>query len=497
MKSLRARFVLSHILPMLVVIPLVGVALLYLFETQVLLAGLSQELERQGTLVAAVAAENPLIWFDLDRAQGFVGVMGQRLTAEVALFSPRGVLLASTDREDQIWLGQQMEIPGLNEVLLTGRVVRIDYGERPGTGAAEVLMPVIMSRQIVGVIRLTDPLSSVYERFPRTRTFIAGVVVAGLVVGVAMGLILALSLERPLKHATSSIERMSGGEPLSTLPEQGPHEIRLLLRAFNALTERLQTLEQARRRLLANLVHELGRPLGALLSASQALGAGADEEPELRRELVHGIETEVRQMRHLLDDLTNLYDRSLGPLELERRPVALAQWLPQAVAPWREAAAAKGLSWQADFPADLPSVEIDPDRISQALGNILSNAVKFTPTGGEVRVEAGFADEARVADDARLADEARVADDAGFADDAGVWIRVSDTGPGVAPEEQERIFVPFYRGSLGRRFPQGMGLGLSIAADVAAAHDGGIDLTSSPGQGTTVTLWLPLSGRVE
>ena len=475
MKSLRARFVLSHILPLLVVIPLVGVALLYLFETQVLLAGLSQELERQATLVAAVAAENPLIWFDLDRAQVFVAVMGERLTAEVALFSPSGVLLASTDRADQIWLGQQLEISGLAEVLLTGQVVRVDYGERPGTGAAEVLMPVIIRRQIVGVIRLTDPLASVYERFPRTRTLIGAVVVAGLIVGVAMGFILALSLERPLKHATSAIGRMSSGEPLSTLPEQGPREIRLLLRAFNALTERLQSLEQARRRLLANLVHELGRPLGALLSASQALGAGADEEPELRRELVHGIEAEVKQMRHLLDDLTNLYDRSLGPLELDLRPVALSEWLPQVVAPWREAAAAKGLGWQADFPPGLPTLEFDPDRMSQALGNILSNAVKFTPPYGEIRVEAG-------------------AGDGAGRSGRGGWIRVSDTGPGVAPEEQARVFTPFYRGSVGRRFPQGMGLGLSIAADVVAAHSGDIELSSAPGKGTVVILWLPGGG---
>lgn len=469
MRSLRARFVLSHILPLLVVIPLVGVALLYLFETQVLLAGLSQELERQATLVAAVAAENPLIWFDSERAQAFVTVMDERLTAELMLISPRGVLLASTDPADQTRFGQQLEIAGFDETLSTGQVVRVDYGERPGTGAAEVLVPVMINRQIIGILRLTDPLSSVYARFPRTRTFIVAVVVAGLVVGVAMGLTLALSLERPLKRATQAIGRMSSGEPLSVLPEQGPGEIRQLLRAFNALTERLQSLEQARRRLLANLVHELGRPLGALLAAAQALGGGADEDPVLRRELVCGIEVEVGQMQHLLDDLTNLYDRSLGPLELDLSPVTLTEWLPQVLAPWREAAAVKGLRWHTEISDDLPTLQIDKDRMAQALGNVLSNAVKFTAAGGEIQVAAGIASGIQPKD---------------------VWIRVSDTGPGVALEEQERIFTPFYRGSVGRRFPQGMGLGLSIAADVVAAHGGQIEVESEPGKGSAFTIWL-------
>jgi two-component system sensor histidine kinase BaeS len=344
MRSLRARFVLSHILPLLVVIPLVGIALTYLLETQVLLAGLSNELERQAMLVAAIAVDYPQIWFDPEQAQAFTARLGERLTAQVALLSPEGVLLASTDPADQPSLGQRLEIAGLAEVLATGRVVRVDYGERPGTGAAEVLVPVFVNRQIAGVLRLTDPLSSVYARFPRTRTLILWVLVAGLAVGVGMGWVLAFGLERPLRRATQAISQMAGGEPLAVLREQGPHEIRLLLRAFNTLTQRLQSLERARTRLLANLVHELGRPLGALLSAAQALEGGADKDPALRRELVQGMEAEVQRMQRLLDELTHLYDRALGPLEMDCKQVALGPWLAQVVAPWREAARGKGLS---------------------------------------------------------------------------------------------------------------------------------------------------------
>ncbi len=468
LRSLRARFVLSHIVPMLVVIPIVGIALTYLLGTQVLLASLSNELERQAGLVAAAAVAYPQVWFDQTQARAFTALVGERLTAQVALVDPSGTLLATTDPADQGLVGQKLQIAGLSEALATGQIVRVNYGEQPGTGAAEVLLPVFVNGRISGVIRLTDPLSSVYARFPRTRALIVGVLAAGLLVGVGIGWFLALSLERPLGRATEAITRMSGGEPLTQLPEQGPQEIRLLLRAFNTLTGQLRSLEKARRRLLANLVHEIGRPLGALLSAAQALRGGADEDPDLRRELVAGMEVEVAQMRHVLDDLTHLYDRTIGPLELDRRPVDLRVWLAQAVVPWREAAQNGGLSWQAAIPSDLPEVQIDGDRLASALGNVLSNAIKFTPSGGGVTVSAG-------------------------AEGNEVWIRVHDTGPGISPEELGRIFVPFYRGAAGRRFPQGMGLGLSIARDVVSAHDGRITVESDVGKGTAFTIWLPVT----
>jgi len=456
-------------LPLLIVLPLVGVALTYLLETQVLLASLSNELERQAMLVANVADDYPQIWFEPQQAQAFTARLKPFFTARVMLISSDGILLSSTAAEDQARVGQSVDVPGFQEVLHTGVVLRADYGKQPGTGAAYILVPVIMSgRGVVGVICLTDPLSSVYARFPKTRTFILWVLAVGLVIGVAMGLFLALDLTRPLKRTTQAMARMSDGQSLEQLPEQGPEEFRLLLRAFNALTSQLQAAEQARQRLLANLVHEIGRPLGALRSALQALSGGADESPELRRELLSGMDAEVGRMQRLLDDLTQLYAQAVGQLELERRPTALSPWLQQLLVPWREAALDKGLSWQVEIPRALPTLDVDADRLAQALGNVVSNAIKYTPAGGEISIAAGVGEGA-------------------------LWVRVHDTGPGLMPEEQKRIFEPFYRAPASRRFPQGMGLGLSIAHDLIAAHDGHIEVESTPGTGSTFTIWLPAS----
>jgi signal transduction histidine kinase len=205
-----------------------------------------------------------------------------------------------------------------------------------------------------------------------------------------------------------------------------------------------------------------------LRSAIQALLRGADQDEVLRHELLVGMEDETDRLRRLLDDLADLHDQVLGALELDRRTIALGEWLTHTLSPWREAAQEKGLRWQVTVASSLPALQADPDRLGQVLGNLLSNAIKYTPSGGQVSVGAG-------------------------AEGGMAWVRVSDTGPGIALEEQKRIFDPFYRSQPGRRFPQGMGLGLSIARDVVVAHGGRLDLESTPGLGSHFTVFLPLS----
>jgi signal transduction histidine kinase len=229
----------------------------------------------------------------------------------------------------------------------------------------------------------------------------------------------------------------------------------------------LEFLEETRRRLLSNLVHELGRPLGALRSAVHALRHGADEDPGLRQELLAGMDLELRTLEPLLDDLAQLHGQVLNVMSLEREPQPVGEWLQALLPPWRQAALEKGLHWKADVPQDLPPVELDAERMAQAVGNLLSNAIKHTRPGDEVAVSARR-------------------------NGMQVQITIADSGPGIAPEEQNRIFEPFYRGKQQARFPQGLGLGLTIARDLITAHEGRLDVESAPGAGSTFTVSLPL-----
>jgi two-component system sensor histidine kinase BaeS len=467
--SLRGRLILSHILPLLVILPLTGLALVYTLETRIILDSLSSEVQSQAVLVAEIAADRAEIWHDPSQAQAFATFMNAQLDARVMLLDPGGHLLSSSDPDDARDVGQRLELVGWATVLSGKPSASTLYSQHLHKEVVDVLVPVVgPDQQMLGVLRMSHRLGSVYERFLRLRYLILGVLAGGLFLGAALGWLLALNLELPLKRVTQAVHGLIGGETLGSLPEQGPAEIRLLLRSVNSLVMRLRNLEQARRQLLANLVHELGRPLGALRSALEALLRGADEDASLRRELLTGMEEEVDRLRRLLNDLAGFYDQVLGTLELDLRPTDLGAWLARMLSPWREAAQAKGLRWQVEVSTALPTVTIDPDRLGQALGNLLSNAVKYTPTGGTISVRAGVQAPA-------------------------AWIQVADTGPGIAPEELDRIFTPLYRGQAGRRFPQGMGLGLSIARDLAIAHGGRLEAESTPGAGSAFTLWLPLN----
>jgi two-component system, OmpR family, sensor histidine kinase BaeS len=466
--TLRRRLILSHMLPMLVILPILGIALVYFVETRVVLRSITSEVNSEGLALAALASDQPdTTWSDPAQAAAFMGDISWHGTSRVMLLDKQGVLLASSDPADAERLGQRLDGHDLSKPLAGQIDSRSDYSPRLRSSLVDVFVPVTgANRQVLGVVRLSYPLNYIQARLEEVRYIVLAVISIGLLVGLAVGWILAVNMARPLKQVTQAVDLLASGDELSPIPEQGPEEISRLVRAFNGLTVRLRLLEQSRQRLLGNLVHELGRPLGALYSATQALLGGAAENPELRQELLTGMEGELKHLERLLNDLARLYDQGLGRLELQCEPTAVGDWLTRDLAPWREAAQKSGLTWRTEIPPVLPTLEIDPDRLSQALGNLLSNAIKYTPPGGEVSVGAAV-------------------------EDQSVQLWVSDTGPGIALEEQADIFARFYRGQKGRRFPQGMGLGLSIARDVVVAHGGRLEVESAPGRGSRFTIWLP------
>jgi signal transduction histidine kinase len=456
------------VLPLAIVVPVMGVVLVYVLETQVLLDVLSQEVEGQALLAAKIAAGRPQVWHEPEQARAFVTEVGADLVARVMLIDAGGSLLASSAPADAERLGQPIQLDGLGAAVAGKTSVRTAYSQRMHQEIVDVIAPVLdQEGRVSGVVRLSYRLTNVYNQFLRQRLLIGGILIAGLLLGTAAGWVLALNLERPLRDVTRTVHQLASGGQLAPLPERGPREIQELLRSVNVLVERLQSLEQARRQLLSNLVHELGRPLGSFRSATQALMGRSGEDAALRQELLAGMDAEADRLGRLLDDLSGLHDQVLGTLELNRQPTALGEWLQHMLPPWRASARAKGLMWKATIPQDLPSVMVDPDRLDQVLGNLLSNAIKYTPAGGTVSLGAGTEEEE-------------------------VWIRVSDTGPGITPEEQVSIFAPFYRSQRGRRFPQGMGLGLSIAYNLVAAHGGRLEVDSTPRLGSHFTVWLPL-----
>jgi signal transduction histidine kinase len=467
--TLRSRLILSHILPTLLVIPLLGIALVLVLENVVFAPALTRTMSGEARSIALVLAHHDEIWRESPGTPKLLGDADEDGASVIMLLAPDGRVVASNSAT--------VDFPGLGVVsaselpaIRRGAIASREYhDEQLQSDVLEVLAPVLnQDDELLGYVRVARRQSTFYQDLLRLRYVIGGIFIFGLLGAATLAWLLALSIDQPLQQITTNVSSLVRGNYRDPLPQQGPKEVRVLSAEINTLVARLHDLEKARQQLLANLVHELGRPLGAMDTAIQALLRGASEDSELAERLLVGLAETTKRLNRLVDDLTRLHDQVLGPLELQQQPLALDDWLPTVLRPLQIVAQERGQQWTLEIEPGLPLLYADPVRLAQAVSNLVSNAVKFTPRGGAVAVCARASGTG-----------------------CGVIIDVEDTGPGIPPEEQVNIFEPLYRGGTERRIKQGMGLGLGIARDLVVAHGGRLELESEPGLGSCFTIWLP------
>jgi signal transduction histidine kinase len=258
-----------------------------------------------------------------------------------------------------------------------------------------------------------------------------------------------------------AVERVAEGDYAVRVRERGPRQIRALAASVNAMAERLGANEAQRRQLLADVTHELRTPLTVIQGQLEGLIDGVYPRDDAHLE---PLLEETRVMARVIDDLRVLALAESGALALHREPTDVRVLVEDAVAPFRAQADASGVALTVDAPETLPQLDIDPVRIRQVFGNLIANALRYTPRGGAITVSA----RPLAADRIELA--------------------VRDSGAGVAPDVLPHLFERFYRSADSR----GSGLGLPIARSLVVAHGGEISAASDgPGRGTTIRFWLP------
>jgi two-component system OmpR family sensor kinase/two-component system sensor histidine kinase BaeS len=243
--------------------------------------------------------------------------------------------------------------------------------------------------------------------------------------------------------------------------EQGPLEVRRLAHAFNEMASRLQAHEATRRRLLADVAHELRTPLAVVQGNLEGLLDGVYPRDDAH---LTALLDETRVLSTLIDDLRTLTLAETGVLTLHRESVDIGVLLHDITAAFQAKARAADIAVATDCDPRVPAAEIDPVRIRQVLTNLLTNALQHTPAGGSIHVTCESTETARV-----------------------LSLAVADTGAGIAPEDLPHVFERFYKSKDSR----GSGLGLAIARQLVLAHGGEIAATSTPGRGTTVRFTLP------
>jgi signal transduction histidine kinase len=286
-----------------------------------------------------------------------------------------------------------------------------------------------------------------------------GVSAAALVAG----LVLAWVIARPISALTAAVRDLAAGQLGRQVRARGSEETIALAAAFNTLSARLAEGESLRKRMAADIAHELRTPLAVLRGQLEAMRDGVLPADDAR---LAAATDQTLMLGRLVDDLRLLTLAEAGQLPLERQPLALAALLREAAAGFQPFALDAGVTLTCIAADDLPRVSVDPLRLRQVLGNLLANALRHTPPGGAVTVR-------------------------GERDGPCVRVTVENTGSTLTPEQAARVFDPFWRADPSRATDGGSGLGLAIARQLIALHGGRIWIDPLP-SAVAVRFTLPL-----
>lgn len=295
-----------------------------------------------------------------------------------------------------------------------------------------------------------------------------GIWLAALVAGVVALVMaggLAYSLVRPIQQVTEAASAVARGDLSRRVAVSAQDEIGKLAATFNAMAADLEKAERVRRDMTADVAHELRNPLAVLQGNLEAVIDGVlPPAPENLLPLLD----QTLLLGRLVEDLRTLSLAEAGQLHLDRTPTDPAALMQSVLTQFGAPAAAKKIALHAEIAGGLAPLSLDPQRMTQVLGNLLSNALRHTPEGGAIT--------------------GRVT-----GDEAAITFAVEDTGPGIAPEFLPHLFERFYRADATRpREAGGTGLGLAIAKQLVELHGGQIAVTSEVNRGATVSVTLPV-----
>ena len=301
---------------------------------------------------------------------------------------------------------------------------------------------------------LTQQLIPLLERLALAS--LGGILVAGL-----LGWYLSRRITRPVLALSRATDEIARGSYDVDLPEvRGGDEIGHLADRFRQMAVRMSDAERQERNFLMSVSHELRTPLTAIRGHVDALREGVAEDPEAREASLEVIAREGARLERLVGDVLDLTKLEAHRFTVHTEEVDMERLCDQAYNAFGEEARRRSIDYAKRFEAQ-PTIVSDGDRVLQIISNLLSNAFRWTPDGGRVDLEL-------------------------TASNGQVAVAVADNGPGVAVEERQRIFRPFWS-----RDDSGTGLGLAIAHELAAALGGSIELDSRLGEGSSFKLVLP------
>jgi two-component system, OmpR family, sensor histidine kinase BaeS len=329
--------------------------------------------------------------------------------------------------------------------------------------------PIVVDGETVGYVITTsnyparDKLEEAYLN--RINQMLLSATVGAVTLALLLSFLFARSLSKPLHEIASAIKSLAHGNLEQQVPVRSRDEVGQVAIAFNQMSVELAQANRLRRQMTADIAHELRTPLSVLVGYLESVREGLLKPNPERFKIIH---EEARHLQVLVDDLRTLSLADAGELHLNEQWIAPEELISLTAAAFSHQAEQQHITLSVCPEPDLPLLYADPDRLLQVLSNLVSNALRHTPDQGKITLTARK-------------------------DAERVVLSIQDTGSGIEPEHLPHIFERFYRADASRHQNQNeSGLGLAITKSFVEAHGGTISASSNPGEGTTITIQLPV-----
>jgi two-component system sensor histidine kinase BaeS len=353
------------------------------------------------------------------------------------------------------------------QVVISG--VGYELGQQVSTEELAQGFPIEVDGQVVGAL-LAPPDTLVMR--PLETAFLSRVnqalvvgAVGATLVALVLGILLARTLTRPIRELTFATRAVAKGDLTQQVPVHSQDELGELTVAFNQMSIDLSYAQELRRQMTADIAHELRTPLSIISGYIESLRDGRLPATSETFDIVYD---EIQHLSRLVQDLRTLSLAEAGELRLSHQLTAPKELLVNTAAAYAREVQERNVTLQIKTSPELPEIDVDPHRMTQVLGNLVSNALRYTPDGGLIVLEATAPSE----------NELRFI--------------ISDNGMGINPVDLPHVFDRFYRGDSSRQLDDGeSGLGLAIAKSIVEIHGGTISVKSVHGKGTAFVISIP------
>jgi two-component system sensor histidine kinase BaeS len=322
-------------------------------------------------------------------------------------------------------------------------------GEKIKKGEIDKGIPVEVNGQIVGTVISTGqpltpkPIDQKYADQINQSLWMAGI--GGMLIALILGSWLSRSLTHPIRDLTTATRALASGKLEQQVPVRSKDELGELAESFNQMSADLARANQSRRQMTADIAHDLRNPLTVIGGYLESLQDGKLKPTPERFKIM---QAEVQHLQHLVDDLRILSLADAGELSIHKQPVIIKELLKKTALTYQHQAQELGIQIKVDIESNLPEIQIDLERMEQVLGNLVSNALRYTPEGGEISLSAKQSKGSLV-------------------------VSIKDNGSGISPDVLPHIFERSYRGDTSRSGNES-GLGLAIAKSIVELHGGNI-----------------------